>query len=370
MTVATRDHVAASGFAPELNGYATPLDEVYIALGRYVIFPSEHARVAVTLWTAASHGIPAWDHATRLSIISPEKRCGKSRLLDVLIALSRLPLVTVNVSPAALVRSMDAAPTLMIDEADSIFGKRAKEHEDLRGILDAGFQRNRPYTRWDMQSRSKEECATFGMAALASIGELPDTIMDRSVVVRMRRRANGEFVAPYRHRRDDPPLEALGRRLRAWVEERLTALMAAEPEMPVEDRAADVWEPLVAIADVAGGDWPERARAACVALSEESETEPAISKQLLADIRQIFARGTEQALHTDTLIMRLTTNSATWRSFSRNGITSRQVYRYLRPYGIEAKTVRENGVPNWGFRAEYFHDAWRRYLEPEEVEVA
>ena len=137
----------------ELDGEQL-LGELHAALSRYVILPSPEAADAVVLWIAATHGVQAWHCAPRLDITSPVKRCGKSRLLDVIEATCHDPLLTVNISPAALVRSIsDDPPTLLLDEADTVFGpKAADSHEDLRGIINAGHSRNRPYIRWDMTS--------------------------------------------------------------------------------------------------------------------------------------------------------------------------------------------------------------------------
>src|SRR5690606_13109291 len=125
--------------------------------------------------------------------------------------------------------------------------------------------------RYDAATNRVESIPTFAMAALAGIGAMPDTIEDRAVVVRMRRRAPGETAAPYRHRRDRTPLRELATHLNRWLRADLTILEQAEPEMPVEDRAADTWEPLVIVADHAGDTWPERARAAAVALTAEAD---------------------------------------------------------------------------------------------------
>src|SRR5439155_2591837 len=117
------------------------LNRLHGALTLYVIFPSPEAADAVTLWIAASHGQMCWEHATRLVATSPEKRCGKSRLMDLVEATSHRALVTVNISPAALVRSIDETnpPTICVDEADTIFGpKAADHHEDLRGLVNSG----------------------------------------------------------------------------------------------------------------------------------------------------------------------------------------------------------------------------------------
>jgi hypothetical protein len=168
---------------PTLTDGALILSQLRAALTRYVILPSAEAAVAVALWIAATHAQAAWQHAPRLVIRAPEKRCGKSRLLDIVEGTCHAPLITVNASPAAVYRAIgtDTPPTLLVDEADTIFGgKNAEANEDLRGLLNAGHQRNRPAIRWDAGTRSLERIPTFAMAALAGIGAMPDTIEDRA----------------------------------------------------------------------------------------------------------------------------------------------------------------------------------------------
>lgn len=347
------------------------LNELRAALTRYVIFPSDHSADAVTLWIAATHAQAAWEFATRIAIISPEKRCGKSRLLDVIEATTYNPLITVNISSAALVRSIgEDPPTLLLDEADTVFGpKSADNNEDLRGILNAGHMRNRPYVRWDIAQRKTENCPTFAMAALAGIGNLPDTIMDRAVIVRMRRRAPGEMVKPYRQRRDGGPLRELGDRIRKWVGGHIGDLTRAEPVMPVEDRAADTWESLVAVADLAGGDWPQRARSAAlklVAAEGEADIEASIGGRLLADIRDIFFNLTVSFLSSRDLVARLhQIEEAPWRE---DELTMRKLAMKLKPYGVAprqnvTKTAR-------GYHAEDFADAFARYLPSGSVQAS
>lgn len=144
---------------------------------------------------------------------------------------------------------------------DTIFGSArvAENNEDLRGLLNAGFQRGKAALRCHGPSQKPTLFATFAMTALAGIGGLPDTITDRAVNIRMRRRKTGETVQPFRERRDGPALKCVRDQLEAWLADPsvLAKLADAEPVMPLEDRAADVWEPLIAIADLAGGEWPE-----------------------------------------------------------------------------------------------------------------
>jgi hypothetical protein len=355
---------------PAVDG-AGLLAELRAAFTRYVVFPSPQAADAVTLWTSATHSQPAWEHAPRLAVVSPLKRCGKSRLLDVVAETCHAPLITVNATIAAVVRSIGAdPPTLLVDEADTLWGtrKQADANEDLRGLLNAGHQRNRPMLRWDVTSRTAEQLDTFAMALLAAIGELPDTIMDRAVVVRMRRRTTGEHVDPYRTRRDAPPLHQLRERLAAWARAHLGELQHATPVMPLEDRAADTWEPLVAVADLAGGDWPARARdaaATMTAAEAQQEEDTSASVRLLADLRQVFQAADVEALYTGTILEALhALEDAPWADWYGHPLTTRDLARLLRPYQVESKNVRERGTgaPRKGYARADLHDAWGRYV--------
>ena len=348
----------------DLDG-ADVLAELHEALTRYVVLPSPEAADAIVLWIAATHAAPAWNCAPRLDVTSPVKRCGKSRLLDIIEATSHDPLLTVNISPAALVRSIsDDPPTLLLDEADTVFGPKAGDsHEDLRGIINAGHSRNRPYIRWDMMARKPENCPTFAMAALAGIGSLPDTITDRAVVVKMRRRAPGEVVDRYRDRRDGAPLKALGLRVGAWVRFHMDLLREAEPDMPVEDRAADTWEPLIAVADLAGGDWPARARKAAIALTAEDDTDTTLGARLLADLRDVFSDA--DAMHGDAILSALhKVSEAPWGDYYGRPLNPRDMAKLLKPYGVSSVDVKIDGVNRKGYRRDHLHDSWTRYLPP------
>src|SRR3954462_1024148 len=107
---------------PAIDGAAL-LDRLHAIITKYVILPTPEAVDAVALWIAASHAQTAWAHAPRLVIRAPEKRCGKSRLLDIVEGCCHAPLIPVNASPAAVYRAIGAGegpPTLLVDEADTI----------------------------------------------------------------------------------------------------------------------------------------------------------------------------------------------------------------------------------------------------------
>ncbi|MFB7472556.1 DUF3631 domain-containing protein [Kitasatospora sp. NPDC056184] len=368
------DDLAADG-TPALDAMpqspgADLLTELHAHIRRYAVLPSAEALDAVTLWAAATHLQAVWHHAPRLAIVAPARRCGKSRLLDVLVETVHDPLITVNTSAAAIYRTISDRPrTLLVDEVDTIFGnpRTAEKYEDLRGLLNAGHQRNRPVTRAVGNDHQAREFDTFAMAALAGIGDLPDTIMDRSIAIRMRRRADGEVVAPLRDRRDGVLLRETRAKLALWASEVAEQAQVMEPDMPVEDRAADTWEPLVAVADLAGGSWPGRARRACVrmvAAEEEIEEENCGGARILADIRRIFfAHGDPDTLPTTAVLAALNDDpEAPWAEHGRGGLTARALAGLLKDYQISSANIRlPDGTQRKGYTFNKFVDSWRRY---------
>jgi hypothetical protein len=330
--------------------------------------PSDAATDAVVLWIAATHDQDAWEHATRLQITAPDRRCGKSRTLNIIEATCHDPLMSTNASPAAIYRSITQTdpPTLLLDEADAIFprdGSVPEGKEDLRSLLNAGHERDRPVIRYNASTQKVERLPSFAMVALAGIGRLPDTIEDRAVIIRMRRRAEGEIVQPYR-RRDRAPLRDLAGQIFTWIRAHHDDLELAAPDMPVTDRAADTWEPLVAVADLAGGSWPERARLAAKALTAQSDEDTvSVGVRLLIDLREAFSTAPDS--HTvvptkDLINLLRRDDEGPWNDIGKGaGLSARRMADLLRPYGIEpghdaTRTVR-------GYRRAQFIDVWNRY---------
>ncbi|MFE0101331.1 DUF3631 domain-containing protein [Streptomyces sp. NPDC059002] len=369
----------ASKAVPISEG-AKILDHLRTQIKRYVAMPSEEAVTAVALWIAATHLQRAWQHAPRLAIVAPEKRCGKSRLLDVVTETVHNRLITVNATAAAIFRSIDGddPPTLLVDEADAMFSttKAAEKNEEVRGLINAGHQRGRPTLRVSGPEHQVQEFPTFAMAALAGIGDLPDTIMDRAVVIRMRRRAAGEKVASFRTGRDTPALNAIRDRLHAWLQPLYEQALEMEPPMPVEDRAADTWEPLVIIADLAGSDWPMLARTACRTMTDYEagqDEEGGLRTRLLVGIRRAFAAvGDPAVLSTKHLLESLNADrEAPWAEYGANGLTPRGLQLLLKPYGIGSANRRfPDGTQAKGFARNQFLDTWARYCpEPKATDA-
>lgn len=284
------------------------LDEVAAFLARFVAFPSDAALTAAALWIAHTHAIDSAESTPRIAFLSPEPASGKTRALEVSELLVPNPMHAVNATPAALfraVKDLASRPTILFDEIDTVFGPKAKDNEEIRGLLNAGHRRGAvAYRCVGEGTRQKvEPFPAYAAVALAGLGDLPDTILTRSVVIRMRRRAPGEHVDPFRHRVHAKEGHQLREALAEWTTTVAGELQQAWPVMPpgICDRPADVWEPLLAIADAAGDRWPIRARKACVELvkAAQSTDSGSLGLRLLGDLRTVF--GSADRMSTETV---------------------------------------------------------------------
>lgn len=346
------------------------LDDVAAFLGRFVVFPSEGARFATTLWVAHAHCPGAFDTTPRLCALSPEKRSGKTRLLEVLELLTPTARHAVNISAAALFRMVATmSPTLLWDEADTFFGPRAaSNYEELRGLVNAGYRKGA--TAWRCvgvgeKAIEPKEFPAFCVIAMAGIGDLPDTILDRAVLLRMRRRSPGEPVERFRRRDVTPPGRDLHGRLATWAKAAEGELSERWPEFPegLSDRDEDTWEPLLAIADLADGPWPERARRAARELvAEREQVEPSRGVRLLKDVHTCF--GDLDRLTTEELLDRLhKLEESPWGDLRGKPLDARGLARRLKPYGVRPHNVRfHDDSQAKGYERADFTDAWSRYL--------
>ncbi|MCV7060279.1 DUF3631 domain-containing protein [Mycolicibacterium vaccae] len=341
------------------------LNDVREAIRHFCVLPGEQELVAVVLWCAQTHLVAEFDYAPRLVIRSAEKRSGKSRLLEVIDGLVYKPLRAVNATVAYVFRSLDTEPppTLLFDEADTIFGSKrvADKNEDLRGLLNAGFQRGLPFGRVVGPDLTTQEFSTFAMAALAGIGRMPETIEDRAVVVVMKRRREEEAVHPYRPRRDGrcctTSAPAWPRGPKRCESER----GEPTPSYLLSDRAADVWEPLVSVAELAGGEWPHLAREAAVAIvtsATEDDTARSPELQLLADIRTVFEGEFMKSL--DLCGKLCAISESPWGQYELS--PSKLGWR-LREYSVT--TGHSEDKSERGYHRKDFADAFARYLPPE-----
>jgi len=346
---------------------AALLDDVGRFIRRYVVL-SDHQRDAISLWTAASHVPDAFDTAPYLDLTSPLKRCGKSRLLEVEELLVRAPLSVSSISTAALYRAIAAKhPTLLLDEVDAIFSPKAGDKEELRGILNAGWRRSAVALRMGgARMTTLEDFSPFGFKVLAGIGDLPDTIRDRCVLIRLERRTRDERIERFRRRDAEPAGYEIRDRLAEWLEPRSDHVRSLRPELPdeLDDRAQDCWEPLLAVADLAGGNWPERARAAALALSTgESREDDTLAVQLLRDVHSVFrANGTQRYRTSDLIAALAEIEESPWGDWNGKTITANALSRLLKPYRIKTMPVWADGQAVRGYKAEQFEDAFLRVL--------
>ena len=232
-----------------------PLDDVETFLRRFVAYPSESACVGHVLWIAHAHLMDSWDSTPRIAFLSPEPGSGKSRALEASELLVPNPVEAINVTPAYMFRKVGAEegrPTILYDEIDTVFGPKAKENEEIRGLLNAGHRRHGVAGRCVVRGKQvfTEEISAYCAVALAGLGGLPDTILSRSVIVRMRRRAPGEKVEAFRRRAEEARGHELRHRLAVWASGVADAVTGVWPAMPagISDRDADVWEALLAVA--------------------------------------------------------------------------------------------------------------------------
>ena len=251
---------------------------------------------------------------------------------------------------------------MLYDEIDTVFGPKARENEELRGLLNAGYRKGAVAGRCAMRGNSveTEEIQAYSAVAIAGLGWLPDTILSRSIIVRMRPRHAGETVEPFRRRLHEPEGHAIRERLASWAR----STTVAWPSLPdeIQDRNADIWEPLIAIADAVGGHWPLKARVAAVALVLESrEAEASLGVRLLADLQTIFRD--HQELPSKTILERLIElPESPWGDLHGKPLDDRGLAKRLKAYGVKPKTIRTStGTPR-GYCRSDLEDQWLRYL--------
>jgi putative DNA primase/helicase len=365
---------------PELEPASDPVSghhllvEMTAALERYVVLPV-HSALAISLWIIRAHADDCFDTNPRLALLSPEKRCGKTTLLEIIAKLVPRALATSNVRPAVIYRTIEAShPTLLIDEVDSF----SEAHEELRGILNSGHRRDTATVlRTVGDDHEARIFSTWCPMLLAAIGSLPGTIEDRSVIVRMRRRAPDESVQSVRWvgkagEALRARLHSIGRAAARWACDHAPELMNREPAIPpsLNDRAADNWSPLLAIAETIGEEWAGRARQAAVALSGGSDTTQASNGvQLLDDIRSIFTAQGVDRLRSKDLCERLADlEERPWAQYGRGKpLSPHQLSRLLKPFKVDSQSIREGGDTGKGYHLDSFGDAFKRYLPPSET---
>jgi hypothetical protein len=341
---------------------AALLNDIEKLFRRYIVMPAG-AGEALALWTLHAWTMDAGDISPFMALVSPTKRCGKTNVLTILYYLTPRSELASNISPSALFRYIeDVRPTLLIDEADSF----AKENEELRGILNSGHTRTGANVIRNVEVNGEHKprrFSTWAPKAIATIRSLADTLEDRSIVVMLQRKHPTATVARLR-KRDSEEFEMLRRKAARWAADNFDHLADPDPAMPeaLNDRAADNWRPLLAIAELAGDTWARRAwDAACLLSGEGHDT--AANVQILADIYR--ALGNVDVILSAELVTKLTADpERPWAEWNRGKpLTQKQLAGLLKPFGIFSETVHPKSGPHGrGYKRATFLEAWEAYL--------
>ena len=357
---------------PKVEPWPDPVEphalllEIGWAIRRFIVCEPETS-FAATLWAAMTWFIDDIKVAPMALITAPEKRCGKTQLLSIFGRLCNRPLPSSNISPAALFRSIDKwKPTLLIDEVDAFM----RDNEELRGLLNAGHTRDSAFTvRCVGDNHEPTNFNLWGAKALAGIGKLADTLMDRSIILELRRKCPDEKVERLRHA-PEGLFETLQRKLARFAKDYGATVGASRPEIPEElnDRAQDNWEPLLAIADIAGGHFSRFARKAAIKLSASNENTTSLGVELLTDIYEVFEAKEIDRIFSHELVKALCEdNEKRWATYNFRGpnrcITPKQLGQLLSAYGITSRNIRGCLLSvKKGYYRSQFEDAFQRYV--------
>jgi len=350
------------------------LDEIRDDFEHYIVADAV-TKDALSLWALGTFCYDAFPIFPKALVGSAEKRCGKTVTLEVIEANCHRPLMASSITASAVFRAVQEwRPTLIVDEADRL----PKDNEELIGIINAGHRKRSAFVIRNVKvgdDHMPRKFSVWSPMALGAIGRLAGTIMDRSIVVDLRRKAPGETVVKV-------PLDLFERnrnrrrRCLRWARDSDAQLRTQAVQMPSHsnDRMRDNWLPLFTIAAVVGGDWPTRVGAAFSVLSREEDDE-AIGPMLLADIREIFeTRRVDRRFSQDLVDDLVALEGRPWAEWRRGKpITQNGVARLLTPYRIRPESIRIGPEHRKGYKHTAFRDAWRRYLSdapPSEVPLS
>jgi len=357
---------------------ADVLDAAYNYIRKFAKVSEAQAR-ALTLWVAHAFIFRGWGHTPYLHIYSAERGEGKSTVLDTLRALLDVPNVLVHPSLAGLYSDLAEHPQSpqLIDEIDKMFNGRTEHDNDIYGYLNAGFQPGRtiPRVTFVGGKRMVEHFDPFCPKALAGLGEtaLDDTTRDRSIAIRMEKASWTDNAKRWVEKFHLPEGQQIGAKLSAWCT--ANAEEASKVDVwcttTVTQRVIDIWEPLLAIAELAGSNWLEWAKSALAELSTGSRAEhDSIGVKLLKDIRTVYEARTSaepdnKGVASSDLAKTLAEmEDRPWSEYgkARKPITPAQVARLLARYEIKPREIWIGGQNLRGYEWPQFNKAWEKYV--------
>lgn len=345
------------------------LDVLVALLERYASLPDGGA-VAVALWALYTWCFRAFAVAPNLMITAPERESGKTRVTELLSWMVPRAKPVSDASAAAIIRGIERdGPTLLFDEAQHFLNRRPDD--PIRGILLAGFtKRFATVERCEGDAHEVRVFSTFCPKAMngRKLATIDDMLTSRSVVIPMMR---ARKPLPELRADRDPVGEDIRCQCARWRDDHRSALREANPDVGARiGRVAQVWRPLLAIADEAGGQWPKKARAAANALATVSGTfadGETLGTMLLADVHAVFeAKGNPERIKSKDLDEALRAlPERPWESMPQTGkaITASARGQMLANYGVTAETLRfDDGRDAKGYKRAAFMEAWTAYL--------
>lgn len=326
------------------------------------IYCEPYQNTTIALWAIKSWCMPAFKVAPILAITAFTKGAGKSQLLNLIGCLSHNPVSTSNITPAALFRYIEQnKPTMLIDEADTFLSRS----EDLRGILNAGFESTGCVIRCVGQDSEPTEFNVFCPKVIAGIGNLPSTIQSRSIVINMYRKP-AHIEKEKLRKANESEFEGIKQLLSEWANSHIEQLTKHEPQLldRLSDRQKDCWEPLLSIAELLGDEIAQEARNAAIEICKINSDEPHINELMLLDIRRVFVEQKIDRLPTIDLINALCEDDeATWRYMNKGGkITPRQLAQILKQFNISSKQIRFGEQTKKGYDTADFQECFSKYL--------
>jgi hypothetical protein len=296
--------------------------------------------------------------------------------------------MTPSGSAAAMVRlnSEDDPPTFLLDELDTVYVEKTSDSgaQDIQRFLNSGYERGAVFVRCAKHGGEieVERFPAFCPKMLAAIDQcLPETVLDRSLPIEIQRQTKDKHAQRLRKRSAAAGVASLRDELKVLSaqKELIEKLRDARPEMPDElnDRQQDICEPLLAIADEAGGDWLKMARDALIFLYGKADKERDLHTRLLADIKRIFDSTGEDSLFTQDLLSKLIdiSTDTPWAEWFEELLKREKVQsagtklaRRLKRYGIKPGTIDKKdefgaSISAKGYKREQFEETWKRYLD-------
>jgi len=333
---------------------------------RFAILP-DSAYLPLAIWIVATYVSEAFDAFPYIALVSPAKRCGKTRVLELLELLCCKAWRGTSPSSAALYRMMADSPTLLLDEVEALRGKQVSEvSQQILAVLNAGHRKGATVPRCDGPKNEVKHFPVFGPKAFAAIGGLPDTLADRSICITMQRKTASQTVARFLYSKGLSEAQPIRAMQTAWAEVHGEMVRSAYEGMGdlgfLADREADLWMPLFALCAVAAPDRVGELKQCAQALTStktSDDVEDSLTLKLLTDVRVVWPADAAHILTASLLESLKAIPDSPWLESAMN---ARRLARMVRQFGPVPRQVRVISGTGKGYLRADFEQAFSRYL--------